>query len=88
MGRAAAVPLLVVGYLAALAVIARWPAVVRERRTGWFAAHTAAMAAIVLGWALRRPPAALPNAAWLVGSAVWYGRGAATGGRGGRREGS
>lgn len=69
---AAAVLLLVVGYPVALVVIARWVPVVRERRAGWFLAHSAAVAAITVGWALRRPPAALPNAAWLVASTVWY----------------
>ncbi len=73
IGRAdAAVPLLVVGYPVAVVVIVRWVPVVREQRTAWFAAHAAAVAAIILGWALRRPVATVPNIAWLVVSTIWY----------------
>ena len=68
----AAVPLFVVGYPVAIVVIARWVPVVRERRTGWFAAHAAAVVAIIVGWALRRPAATVPNIAWLVASTIWY----------------
>ena len=70
--RTAAIPLLVVGYPVAVVVIARWVPVVRERRTRWLVLHHAAVAAIVVGWALRRPAAVAPNAAWLVVSTVWY----------------
>jgi uncharacterized membrane protein len=68
----ASIPLLVAGNLAAIPVICRWVPVVRERRTRWFAIHTAGMTAIVVGWALRRPAAVPLNAAWLVGSTLWY----------------
>ncbi len=71
----AAVPLLVAGYPVAIVVIARWAPVVRERRTTWFVAHAAAVTAIILGWAIRRPVATVPNVAWLVVSTVWYGLG-------------
>ena len=80
---AVAVALLVAGYPVALVVIARWLPVVRERRVGWFLAHSAAVTAVTLGWALRRPPAALPNAAWLVASTLWYRVGASRRQRGG-----
>ena len=73
MGRATvAVALLVVGYPVAIVVIARWVPVVRERRRAWFLAHAAAVVAIIGGWAVRRPVAALPNAVWLVVSTLWY----------------
>ena len=71
----ASIPLLVVGNVVALAIIARWVPVVRERRTRWFVAHTAAMAAIIVGWAIRRPAAVPLNAVWLAASTVWYGLG-------------
>ncbi len=71
----AAVPLLVAGYPVAIVVIARWAPVVRERRTTWFVAHAAAVTAIILGWAIRRPVATIPNIAWLLVSTVWYHRG-------------
>jgi len=73
----ASVPLLVVGYPVAVVVIARFVPVVREQRSRWFAAHTAAVLAIIVGWALRRPAAMVPNLAWLVASTGWY----LTGGR-------
>ncbi len=73
----AAVPLLLAGYPVSVVVIARWVPVVRERRTRWFAAHAAAVLAIIIGWALRRPVAMVPNIAWLVASAIWYRVGAA-----------
>lgn len=65
--------LFIVGYPTALAVIARWGPVVRERRWRWFAAHEAGMAAIVGGCLLknRRIPAA-GNGAWLLAAAAWY----------------
>ncbi len=68
----AAVPLLIVGYPVAVVVITRWVPVVRERRTGWFLAHGAAVICLILGWAIRRPVAVAPNAVWLVVSTVWY----------------
>ena len=68
----AALPLFVVSYPVAIVVIARWVPVVRERRTGWFTAHAAAVVAIIVGWALRRPAATVPNLAWLVASTIWY----------------
>ena len=70
-----AVPLLVAGYPVAVAVIVRWVPVVREQRTSWYLVHGAAMGAIIVGWALRRPAAVPANAAWLVVSTVWYRRG-------------
>lgn len=68
----ASLPLFVVGYPVSLVVIARFVPVVRERRSRWFAAHAAAVLAIILGWALRRPVAMVPNVVWLVASAIWY----------------
>jgi hypothetical protein len=68
----AAIPLLVVGYPVAVAVIVRWVPVVREQRTRWFLVHGAGMVAIIVGWALRRPVAVPANALWLVASTVWY----------------
>ena len=67
--------LFVVGYPLAIAVIARWVPVVRERRTRWFLAHEAAVAAIVAGHATRGDEGrsgVVINGAWLVSSAVWY----------------
>jgi hypothetical protein len=55
--------------------------VVREQRQRWFAAHQAAVAAIVAGWLLwGRAPSAAFNAAWFVVAAAWY----VVGGRRGR----
>ncbi len=69
----ASVPLFAVGYPVAVGVISRWIPVVRERRTAWFAAHTAAVGAIVAGWALeRRWSAVAVNGAWLTTSVAWY----------------
>ena len=69
----ASVPLFAVGYPVAVGVITRWVPVVRERRTAWFAAHTAAVGAIVAGWTLeRRWSAVAVNGSWLVSSVVWY----------------
>ena len=72
---AAAAVLLAAGYPVAVVVIARWVPVVRERRTAWFVAHAVAVTAIILGWAIRRPAATVPNLAWLVVSTAWYRRG-------------
>lgn len=69
---AAAVPLLVVGNVAAIVVISRWVPVVRERRFRWLLVHHAAMTAVIAGWAIRRPPATVLNVVWLVVSTVWY----------------
>ena len=61
------------GYPTSIAVISRWLPVVRERRTAWFVAHEAAVAAIVAGWALKRDPMAVTiNSTWLVVAAAWY----------------
>lgn len=68
----AAIPLLVVGNAAAIAVIVRWVPVVREQRTRWFIVHAAAMLAIIAGWAIRRPAAVPLNVVWLGISTVWY----------------
>lgn len=68
--------LLVIGYPVAIVVIARWIPVVRERRTAWFAAHQAAVVAIVVGHALGdRTSAIVINGAWLVVATIWYGLG-------------
>ncbi len=62
-----------VGYPVSLVVIARWVLVVRERRWRWFAAHQAAVVAIVAGWLLRGSRgAAAVNGTWLVVSTAWY----------------
>lgn len=62
--------LLVIGYLLALAVLARLRPVLAERRLWWFVALEAAMTSIVAGWLLHgRPPAALFNGAALAGLA-------------------
>lgn len=69
-----AVGLFVVGYPVAIVVIARFVPVVREQRHTWFAAHQAAVAAIVAGWLLwDRVPTAVFNGAWFVVAAAWYG---------------
>lgn len=70
----AALPLLAVGYPVSIVVISRWVPVVRERRTRWFVVHHGAVVAIIVGWAIKRPAAVPPNAAWLVASTVWYRR--------------
>jgi hypothetical protein len=68
-----AVGLFVVGYPTAIAVIARWVPVVRERRTKWFVIHQAAVAAIVAGQALKdNGSAVIINGAWFVTAAIWY----------------
>lgn len=68
-----AIVLLIVGYLVALAVLARLRPVLAERRVWWFAALEAAMTSIVVGWLLHgRPLPALFNGAGLVGiAAAW-----------------
>ena len=69
----AAVGLFVVGYPTAIAVIARWVPVVRERRTKWFVIHQAAVAAIVAGQALKdNTQGVVINGAWFVVAAIWY----------------
>lgn len=78
MAATVAVALLAVGYPVAIVVIARWLPVVRRRRGSWFWAHAAAVVAIIAGWAIRRPAAALPNVVWLVVSTLWYRWGAPT----------
>ena len=67
------VVLLVIGYIVAMAVLARLRPVLAERRLWWFVALEAAMATIVVGWVLHgRPPAALFNGAALAGlAAAW-----------------
>jgi hypothetical protein len=73
--------LLGAGYPAAVAVVVRWLAVVRERRWRWLAVHHLGVAAIVAGQlTARRPWAAAANGAWLVVSSAWF----AAGGRRGR----
>ena len=70
--------LLGAGYPAAVAVLARWVPVVRERRWRWLAVHHLGVAAIVAGWwVARRPSAAAVNGAWLAVSTAWF----AVGGR-------
>ena len=62
-----------VGYPAALFVIVRWLPVVRQRITSLFLLHEAAMAAIVVGWALvPRWSGVAVNGAWGVIAAGWY----------------
>lgn len=70
-----AIPLLIIGNVTAVVVIARFVPVVRERRLAWLLVHHAAMIAVITGWAIRRPPATALNALWLVSSTVWYVRG-------------
>ena len=62
-----------VGYPVAIGVIVRFVPVVRERRTAWFVAHEAAVAAIAAGWLLKdRPSGAVVNGAWGLIAAGWY----------------
>lgn len=70
--RTVAIPLLAAGYPVSIVVLTRWVPVVREQRTAWLLVHHAAVAAIIVGWALRRPAAVAPNVAWLVVSTLWY----------------
>lgn len=68
--------LFTIGYPVSIVVIARWIPVVRERRNSWFVAHTIAVMAIVLGWALRQEWRSVAiNAGWLIVSVLWYERG-------------
>lgn len=65
--------LLAIGYPTSIAVLTRIVPVVRERRVGWFAAHQAAVAAIVAGWAMKgRIGGALVNGAWLTVATAWW----------------
>jgi hypothetical protein len=65
-----------VGYSVSIVVITRCVPVVRERRTAWFAAHEAAVAAIVAGWAIKGDARAVAvNGTWGVVAAAWYGLG-------------
>ena len=67
MKRALVVALFAFGYPVAIVVIARYVPVVRERRIRWFAAHEAAVSAIVAGHALRPDTGGVVvNSAWLV----------------------
>lgn len=66
----------VVGYPTAIAVIARFVPVVRERRTRWFLTHQAGVAAIVGGWLLRGDTRGVAvNGTWFVVAAAWYASG-------------
>ena len=66
------------GYPIAIAVIARFVPVVRQRRLGWLAIHHIAVACIMLAWALDSNwQAVIVNSTWLVTSTIWY----ASGGR-------
>lgn len=79
----AATALHVVGYPTAIVVITRFVPVVRDRRTRWFAAHQAGVAAIVGGWLLRGDARGVAvNGAWFVVAAAWY---ALAGRKAGRR---
>ena len=73
MRNAIALVLFAIGYPVAIVVIIRWLPVVRERRLPWFAAHEAAVSAIVVGQALRmRTRGVIINGAWLVIAALWW----------------
>ena len=73
MKRAVVIALFAFGYPVAIAVIARYVPVVRERRVRWFAAHEAAVSAIVAGHALRPDTrGVVVNGTWLVAGTVWY----------------
>ena len=75
-GPAVSGALRLLGYPAALFVIVRWIPVVRQRLTGLFLLHEAAMAAIAVGWVLvPRWSGAAVNGAWGVIAAGWYGWG-------------
>jgi len=70
---AAATVLFAFGYPISIVVILRFVPVVRERRMKWLVAHDLAVAAIVVGWALKGDgPAVAINASWLVAANVWY----------------
>ena len=73
MKRAVVIALFAFGYPVAIVVIARYVPVVRQRRARWFAAHEAAVTAIVAGHALRSDArAVVVNSAWLVAGTAWY----------------
>jgi hypothetical protein len=75
---AAATVLFAFGYPISIVVILRFVPVVRERRMKWLIAHDLAVAAIVVGWALKGDRRAVAiNTAWLVAANLWY----AVGGR-------
>ena len=62
------------GYPVSIVVIARFVPVVRERRRAWFVWHQSAVAAIIVGFALRsRGSAVAINGTWFVVAAIWYG---------------
>jgi hypothetical protein len=70
---AAATALFAFGYPTSIVVILRFVPVVRERRMKWLVAHDLAVAAIVVGWALKGDRRAVAiNASWLVAANVWY----------------
>jgi hypothetical protein len=72
-GPAVSGALRLVGYPLAIVAIVRWIPVVRQRLTGLFLLHEAAVAAIVAGWALvPRWSGAAINGAWGVIAAGWY----------------
>lgn len=73
MKRNVVIALFAFGYPVAIGVLARWIPVVRERRTRWFAAHEAAVSAIVVGHALRPDlRGVIINGAWLAAGTAWY----------------
>jgi len=70
---AAATVLFAFGYPISIVVILRFVPVVRERRMKWLIAHDLAVAAIMVGWALKDDGRAVAiNASWLVAANVWY----------------
>ena len=73
MKRALVIALFAFGYPVAIVVIAPYVPVVRQRRARWFAAHEAAVSAVVAGHALRSDArAVVVNGAWLVAGTAWY----------------
>ena len=65
--------LFALGYPASIAVIARFTAVVRERRWRWLLVHHAGVLAIIAGWALRRRGVGVAlNGSWLLASSLWF----------------
>ena len=65
--------LFAVGYPTAIVLVARFPAVVRTRRTGLFLLHEAIMVAIATGWALLGQPVGVAlNGAWCAAAAAWW----------------
>lgn len=61
------------GYPAAIVVICRWVAVVRERRLIWLTVHHLGVGAIVVGWVLlHRWVAVAINSMWLISSTLWF----------------